>query len=49
MPNYYEMSGEAASASAQQTTGAKKGPTADTVGATTTGAGIQTATTLLHW
>ena len=31
------MSGEAASASAQQTTGAENGPTADTVGATTTG------------
>ena len=30
------MSGEAASASAQQTTGAENGPTADTVGATTT-------------
>ena len=35
------MSGEAASASAQQTTGAENGPTADTVGATTTGAGTE--------
>ena len=35
MPNYYDMSGEATSASAQQTTGAENGPTADTVGATT--------------
>ena len=41
MPNYYDMSGEAASASAQQTTGAENGPTADTVGATTTGAGTE--------
>ena len=40
MPNYYD-SGEAASASAQQTTGAENGPTADTVGATTTGAGTE--------
>ena len=32
MSNYYDMSGEAASASAQQTTGAENGPTADTVG-----------------
>ena len=35
------MSGEAASASAHQTTGAGSGPTADTVGATTTGAGTE--------
>ena len=35
------MSGKAASASAQQTTGAENGPTADTVGATTTGAGTE--------
>ena len=35
------MSGEAASASAQQTTGAENGPTAETVGATTTGAGAE--------
>ena len=35
MPNYYDMSGEAASASAQQTTGAENGPTADTAGAGT--------------
>ena len=41
MPNYYDVSGEAASASAQQTTGAENGPTADTVGATTTGAGTE--------
>ena len=41
MPNYYDMSGEAASASAQQTTGAENGPTAGTVGATTTGAGAE--------
>ena len=41
MPNYYDMSGEAASASAQQTTGAENGPTADAVGATTTGAGAE--------
>ena len=41
MPNYYDMSGEAASASAQQTTGAENGPTAETVGATTTGAGTE--------
>ena len=40
MLNYYDMSGEAASASAQQTTGAENGP-ADTVGATTTGAGTE--------
>ena len=33
MPNYFDMSGEAASASAQQTTGAENGPTAETVGA----------------
>ena len=41
MPNYYDMSGEAASASAQQTTGAENGPTADRVGATTAGAGTE--------
>ena len=38
MPNFYSMPGEAASASAQQTTGAENGPTAETVGASTTGA-----------
>ena len=56
MPNYYDMSGEPAAASAQPATGADNGPTAEeTIGATT-GAGrrpkatqIQTATTVLHW
>ena len=38
-PNYYDMSGEAAPASAQQPTGTENRPTAGTVGATTTGAG----------
>ena len=38
MPNYYDMSGEPAAASAQPTTGADNGPTAEeTIGATTTG------------
>ena len=38
MPNYYDMSGEPAAASAQPTTGADYGPTAkETIGATTTG------------
>ena len=38
MPNYYDMSGEPAAASAQPTTGADNGPTAEeTLGATTTG------------
>ena len=38
MPNYYDMSGEPAAASAQPTTGADNGPTAEeTRGATTTG------------
>ena len=41
MPNYYDMPGEAASASAQQTTGAENGPTADTAGATNAGAGTE--------
>ena len=41
MPNYHDVSGEAASASAQQTTGAENGPTAETIGATTTGAGTE--------
>ena len=40
MPNYYDMSGEPAAASAQPTT-ADNGPTAaETVGATTTGTGV---------
>ena len=40
IPNYYNMSGEPASAPAQRSTGADKGPTtAETVGATTTGTG----------
>ena len=38
MPNYYDMSGEPAAVSAQPTTGADNGPTAEeTIGATTTG------------
>ena len=41
MPDYYDMSGEAASAPAQQTTGTQNEPTAETVGATTTGAGTE--------
>ena len=41
MPNYYDMSGEPAAASAQPTTAADNGPTAaETVGATTTGTGV---------
>ena len=41
MPNYYDMSGEPAAASAQPTTAADIGPTAaETVGATTTGTGV---------
>ena len=40
MPNYYDMSGEPAAASAQPTTGADNGPTAEeTIGATTTTTG----------